>query len=103
MSRRFAKRNKKKSDLKSQIIVRQIDRIDALQKNISELEIDCTKKDKIINSINALRDDLFETVNTLKQNSQKYDKLIAELMEMRNVMNQTVFKGRWKLIRLLLK
>lgn len=103
MSRHFTKRNKKGSDLKSQIIVRQIDKIDALQKNISELEIDCAEKDKIINSINALRDDLFETVNTLKQESQKYDKLMAELMEMRNVMNQTVFKGRWKLIRLLLK
>lgn len=103
MNKYFKKGNKKRSDLKSQIIVRQIDKIDDLQKIILELKIDCADKDKIINSINALRDDLFDTINTLKQAGQKYDNLIAELMNMRNVMNQTVFKGRWKLIRLLLK
>lgn len=94
---------KKKSDLKSQIIVRQIDKIDALQKTVSDLKIDNAKKDEIINSINALRNDLFTTVNELKDKSERYDELLAELIQMRSVMNQTVFKGRWKLIRFLLK
>ena len=100
---RGSTKNKKKSDLKSQIILRQVDKIDSLQKKVSDLEIDNAKKDEIINSINALRDDLFTTVNELKGKGEKYDELIAELIQMRNVMNQTVFKGRWKLIRLLLK
>lgn len=100
---RGSTRNKKKSDLRGQIIVRQVDKIDSLQKQVNALEIDNAKKDEIINSINALRDDLFSTINELKGKSEKYDELLAELMQMRKVMNQTVFKGRWKLIRLLLK
>lgn len=100
---RGSTRNKKKSDLKNQVILRQVDKIDSLQKKVSDLEIDNAKKDEIINSINALRDDLFTTVNELNGKSEKYDELLAELMQMRKVMNQTVFKGRWKLIRLLLK
>lgn len=103
MSRGSMNRKKKKSDLRSQIIVRQVDKIDSLQKQVSLLEIDNVKKDEIINSINALRDDLFETVNELRGKGEEYDKLVAELIQMRNVMNQEVFKGRWKLIRLLLK
>ena len=95
--------NKRKSDFKSQIIVRQVDRIDSLQKQVDALEVDNAKKDKIINSINALRNDLFLTINELKSKSEKYDELIAELTQMRMVMNKTVFKGKWKLIRLLLK
>lgn len=103
MSRCSMNRKKKKSDLRSQIIVRQVDKIDSLQKQVSLLEIDNVKKDEIINSINALRDDLFEIVNELRGKGEEYDRLVAELIQMRNVMNQEVFKGRWKLIRLLLK
>ena len=95
--------SKNKSDLKSRIISRQIDKINSLQKEISSLQIDNVKKTKLLNSINSLRDELFNTVNELKNKSNKYDELICELMQMINVMNQTVFKGRWKLIRLLLK
>lgn len=100
---RGSTKNKKKSDFRSQIIVRQVDKIDALQKQVNALEIDNAKKDEIIGSIDALRDDLFSIINELKGKSEKYDELLAELMQMRKVMNQTVFKGRWKLIRLLLK
>ena len=103
MSRYYTKKNKKRSDFKNHIIVRQIDKIDSLQKIVSELKIDCEEKDKIIQSINTIRDDLFETVDELKNKSNEYDRLIAELTEMRNVMNKMVFKGRWKLARLLLK
>lgn len=96
-------KNKKKSDMKNRMILNQIDKIDRLQKTIDELTISCEEKDKIIESINALRDDLFTTVNELKKKGEQYDKLIADLTAMKKVMNQTVFKGRWKLIRLLLK
>lgn len=95
--------SKKKPDIKNRTILNQIDKIDKLEKTISELEISCEEKDKVIASINVLRDDLFTVINQLKKKSDEYDVLIADLMEMRKVMNQTVFKGRWKLIRLLLK
>ena len=94
---------KKKPDIKNRTILNQIDKIDKLEKTVSELKISCEEKDKIIASINVLRDDLFIVINQLKKKSDEYDVLIADLMEMRKVMNQTVFKGRWKLIRWLLK
>lgn len=94
---------KKKPDIKNRTILNQIDKIDKLEKAVSELKISCEEKDKIIASINVLRDDLFIVINQLKKKSDEYDVLIADLMEMRKVMNQTVFKGRWKLIRWLLK
>lgn len=100
---KVSKKNKRKADLKSQIIVRQVDKINSLQKKVDSLEIDNAKKDELINFINALRNDFIETINELKSKGDKYDELIAELMQMRNVMNQTVFKGRWRLIRFLLK
>lgn len=102
MSKDF-KRNKKKLHSKNQIISRQVDKINSLQKKVSDLEIDNVKKDEIINSIEALRNELFATINELKDKREKYNKLVLELTQMRNVMNHTVFKGRWKLIRLLLK
>lgn len=96
-------KSKKKPDIKNRMILNQIDKIDKLEKTISELEISCEEKDKVIASVNVLRDDLFAVINQLKKKSDEYDVLIADLMEMRKVMNQTVFKGRWKLIRWLLK
>lgn len=97
------KNKKKKADFRSQIIKRQIDEINNLKNTISELEIGHAEKDKIISSINVLRNDLIETVDDLKAKGEEYDKLIAELREMKKVMNEIVFKKRWKIIKLLLK
>jgi chromosome segregation ATPase len=97
------KKTNKKSDFKNQIINRQIDEIEHLKQKISKLEIDCKEKDSLINSVDSIRSDLTSVVSKLKEQSQQYDGLIAELYQMKTVMNQTVFKGRWKLIRLLLK
>ena len=102
MNKKYVKK-KQKNDLKYQIIKRQINEIDSFKRTIYELESGCREKDEIINSINVLRDDLLSTIDDLKAKGEKYDKLIAELKEMKKVMNQTVFKGRWKIIRLLLK
>lgn len=96
-------RKKKKSDLINHIILKQVDEINELQKKISNLEINCAEKDEIVNSIDSLNSDLFNIVNELKQKSEEYDSLISDLKEMKKTINQTVFKGRWNLIRLLIK
>lgn len=104
MSKIYKRRkNNKKNDFKNQIIKKQIDEIESLKQMISELEIDCDGKDRLINSINNLRSVLLETIDDLREKGNEYDKLINELREMKMVMSQTVFKGRWKLIRWLLK
>ena len=100
--RRYS-RKKKKSDLINHIILKQVDEINELQKKISNLEINCAEKDEIVNSIDSLNSDLFNIVNELKQKSEEYDSLISDLKEMKKTINQTVFKGRWNLIRLLIK
>ena len=89
--------------MKSRIIKRQIDEIDSLKKKIADLEIDCKEKDEIIKSIDALRVDFKETIDDIKRKGEAYDRLIDELTEMKKVMNEEVFKGRWNLVRLLIK
>lgn len=103
MGKGFKNKSRKKYDFKSKIIARQVDKIDYLQKQISALEIDNSKKDELIKSIDILRNDLFDTIIELKDKSEKYNELISELIQMKNAINQTVFNGRWKLIRFLLK
>ena len=103
MNKSKRKNKKKKSDFKGRIIKRQIDEINDLKNTISKLEIGHAEKDKIISSIDVLRNDLIETVDDLKAKGEEYDKLIAELREMKKAMNEVVFKKRWKIIKLLLK
>lgn len=97
------KKRNRKSDVKSRIIERQTNEIESLKNKISELEIDCQDKDEIINSIDSLRIELDETVQSLKKKGEVYDRIIGELKEMKKIMNKEVFKGRWNIIRLLLK
>lgn len=94
---------KKKSEIKDKIIKRQIDEIETLKKTISDLKIDCDEKDKLIVSINTLRNDLLETVNDLRSKGEEYNNLIKELTKMKNVMNELVFKRKWKFVRLLIR
>ena len=103
MNKSKKKNKKKKADFRSQIIKRQIDEISNLKDTISKLEISNAERDRIISSIDVLRNELIETVDDLKAKGEEYDKLIAELREMKKAMNEIVFKKRWKIIKLLLK
>ena len=103
MNKYFRKNKKKVFDFKNQIIKKQINEIDDLKATISELEIGCADRDRIINSIDDIRNDLFEVVGELRNKSEEYDKLIADVKKMRDAMNQLVFNGKWKLIRLFLR
>lgn len=95
--------SKKKPDVKKQIINRQIDEIERLKKTVSELQISCGQKDEMLQSIETLQTDFVSVIDDLKEKSKRYNDLIAEVYQMRNVMNQIVFKGKWKFIRLLIK
>lgn len=44
-----------------------------------------------------------QIVEDLKSKGEVYDKLVGELTEMKKIMNEEVFKGRWNIIRFLLK
>lgn len=96
-------RYKKRLDLKDKIIERKSDEIESLKNKISSLEIDNKEKDEIIGLIDSLRVEMNEVVNELRDKSKEYDKLLADLFQMRKVMNEELFNGRWSLIKLLMK
>lgn len=98
-----SKKKNRRSDVKSRIIDRQANKIESLKRKVSDLEIDCDKKDELINSIDSLRIEMDEAVNDIKHKGEAYDALIAELNEMKKIMNEEVFKGKWNIIRLLMK
>lgn len=85
------------------MISRQSEQIDLLKSEIEQLKSKCDEKDKIINSVAHLRSELTENINEIKKHKKEYKKLIEELKQMKMIMNQEVYKGRWWLIRLLIK
>ena len=99
----FKDKDKDKYDLKNRIIQRQVNEIEQLKQKIVNLEISCEQKEKFINSINYFRDEFVNIVADLTEKNNKCDELIKELLEMRTVINNIVFKRKWKLIRLLLR
>ena len=97
------KRNGAGIDAKNKTIRRQVEEIEFLKKKVSNLEIDCEDKDEIIASIEKFRTEMDEIISDLRNKSDEYDMLMSDLRKMRKVMNQTVFKGRWRLVKWIMK
>lgn len=70
---------------------------------IKRLKLELEEKDKIINSVVTLKKELTENVEEYKRLKNEYKSLINQLRKMKDIMNQEVYKGRWWLIKLLLK
>lgn len=108
------KNNDRKSDIKDRTITRQAKEIESLKTEISKLEAACEEKDAVIEakeneaaeftaSVEFLRSELNASLDELKQKSKEYDENLAEIKKMKKVFDQELFKGRWKLIKLLIK
>lgn len=93
----------KRKNIKSDIIKRQSCEIDSLRKKIEELDEACEQKDMLISAIDDMRDEFVGVLQDLKDKRNEYDKLVNELILMKKVMNKEVFKGKWNIIRFLLK
>lgn len=102
-NRRKTNRYEKKYETQKKIVLRQLDEIEKLKSSISELEIDSEKRTELINSITDIRTELYEVIDDLSERRKEYTRLIEDLRQMKVVMNQTVFKGKWRLIKLLLR
>lgn len=101
-NRRKTNRYEKKYETQKKIVLRQLDEIEKLKSSISELEIDSEKRTELIDSITDIRTELYEVIDDLSERREEYTRLIEDLRQMKMVMNQTVFKGKWRLIKLLL-
>lgn len=102
-NRRKTNRYEKKYETQKKIVLRQLDEIEKLKSSISELEIDSEKRTELIDSITDIRTELYEVIDDLSERREEYTRLIEDLKQMKMVMNQTVFKGKWKLVKLLLR
>ena len=102
-NRRKTNRYEKKYETQKKIVLRQLDEIEKLKSSISELEIDSEKRTELIDSITDIRTELYEVIDDLSKRREEYTRLIEDLRQMKMVMNQTVFKGKWRLIKLLLR
>ena len=70
---------------------------------LEKLKEECKEKDKIINSIEPLREEMAENVKEHKRLKNEYEKSVEELKLMKEIINETVYKGRWKIIKFLIK
>lgn len=94
---------KRKFEIQQKKIFYQEKQIEDLKSQIEKLNIDIEEKSAIINSIELLKNEMVKSVSNIKKYEVEYRELIQELRKMKEVMNQEVFKGRWKLIKLLIK
>ena len=97
------KKYKKRLDFQQKIINRQSEQIDNLKFKIEKLENELIEKDKIIHSVEPMRKEMTENIKEQKRLKKEYKQLIQELKKMKSIVNQEVYRGRWWLMKLLLK
>lgn len=74
-----------------------------MKKAVSDLEIECKEKDEVIGSIDDLRVKFMLAVNDLRLQREKYDELISELKKMKKVMSRECFRGRWRIVKWIIR
>lgn len=94
---------KKRLKFQNKIISRQSEQIESLKSENERLKLELQKKDEIINSITPMRNELSQNISEVKKYKKEYKKLIDELRRMKKILNMTVYKGRWFLVKLLIK
>lgn len=97
------KKYEKKLEFQQNTISRQLKQIEELKSQNEKLKLELKEKDKIINSVASLKDELTQSANEVKKYKEEYKELIDELRKMKEILNQEVYKGRWKLIKFLIK
>lgn len=97
------KNYKKRFDFQQKVISKKSEEIEFLKSENEKLQLRLQEKDELINSVDSLRSELTRNINDAKKYKEEYKKIIDELKKMKEIMNQEVYKGRWKLIRLLMK
>lgn len=97
------KRYEKRLEFQNKMISKKSEEIEALKLENEKLKLELREKDELIHSVDSLRNELAQNINDAKKYKEEYKTLIDELRKMKEIMNQTVFKGRWKLIKFLMK
>lgn len=97
------KNYKKRLEFQQKIISRQSEQIESLNAEIVKLRLQIEEKDNVIMSIEPMRKELADNITEVKQYKSEYKFLIQELKKMKEIINQEVYRGRWNIIKLLMK
>lgn len=97
------KKYTKRLDFQKNLISRQSGEIEFLKKEIENLKLKLKEKDELINSVAPLREELSQNIKEIKKQKNEYYILIEEIKKMKEIINVTVYKGRWRLIKYLIK
>ena len=97
------KKYEKKYKLQEKLVSRQSEQIEKLNVQIANLKLEIEEKDNIINSVSSLRDELIQKNQDIDKYKEEYRVLIDELRKMKEILNQEVYKGRWWLVKFLIK
>ena len=100
-------RTKRRYEMQKKANHRKEEEIERLKEKIGKLESERNRKASLITSVEEAKGDLDITIKDLKKQYKECCDLISELEEMRSVIDKSIFKGRWKflkpIVRLLLK
>lgn len=94
---------KKRLDFQQKMIARQSEEIENLKMVIEKLKVELEEKDNIIKAITPMKEELARNIAQIKEYKKQYKESIDELRKMKDIINQTVYKGRWNVIRFLMK
>lgn len=94
---------KKRLDFQQKMISRQSEQIELLKSQVEKLKLELKEKDKIIDSVTPLKNELIRNIEDAKKYKKESKKLIQELRKMKDIVNQEVYGGRWKLIKYLIR
>jgi predicted RNase H-like nuclease (RuvC/YqgF family) len=93
------KKYEKKIEFQNKLISRQSEQIESLKLQIETLRMECAEKDRIIDSVEPMRKELAEHVTEVKKRKKEFESLVNELKNMKKIMNQEFFRGRWWLVK----
>ena len=97
------KNYKKRLEFQQKMISRQSEEIESLKLQNEKLKLELQEKDEVINSVTHIREELAKNVAESKKYKEEYGRLIKELKDMKEIINQEVYRGRWNLVRFLIK
>ena len=97
------KNYKKRLDFQQKMISRQSEQLEDLKLQVEKLEQKLKEKDGIINYVQPMRIEMTENIKEYRKLKNEYRRIIDELKKMKERMNQEVYRGKWRLVRWLIR
>ncbi len=94
---------KKRLDFQQKMISRQSEQIEDLKLQNEKLKLELQEKDKIIASVEPMRKELAKNVSESKRYKEEFKALVQEVRKMKDIVNKGVYKGRWKIVKFLIR